>query len=127
MARHFEKMLSEDLNVGISPATKRNPGGGTLTGTQIGLHTFARGGAKVTTTWDPPNVVAGASTTTTVTVTGATLGDFVAVSFSLSLSGLVLTAYVSAVNTVTVVLSNPTGSPVDLSSGTLAVTVFAVK
>ncbi len=74
--------------------------------------------------WDPPSVSSGAQTTTTITVTGAAVGAPATASFSLSLSGLTLSAYVSATNTVTVVLSNLTGAPVDLSSGTLSVRVF---
>jgi len=70
-------------------------------------------------TYDPPNLAAGATTTTTVTVSGATLGWDASVAFSLSLSGLVMTAYVSATDTVTVVLFNPTGGAIDLTSGTL--------
>ena len=74
-------------------------------------------------TYDPPNLGAGATTTTTVTVSGATLGWDASAAFSLSLSGLVMTAYVSATDTVTVVLFNPTAGAIDLASGTL--TAFA--
>lgn len=75
-------------------------------------------------TFDFPSVSAGAQTTTTVTVTGAALGDFVtAVSVNVDLTGARLFGYVSAADTVTVVLSNGTGGPVDLASATLAVRV----
>lgn len=75
-------------------------------------------------TWNPASVASGAQTTTTVTVTGAKLGNPAAASFSLDLQGLVLSAYVSSANTVTIVLSNLTGGAVDLASGTLYVRVF---
>lgn len=75
-------------------------------------------------TWDPASVGAGSSVSTTVSVVGAALGDHVVPSFSLSLSGLVLTAYVSATDVVTVVLSNPTAGAINLSSGTLRVRVL---
>jgi hypothetical protein len=75
-------------------------------------------------TWDPGNLASGSSQTTTVTVTGAALGDYAIVSFSLSLSGTAMVGYVSASNTVTVVHSNLTGAPVDLSSGTLRAMVI---
>ena len=75
------------------------------------------------TTWDPSSIAAGASASTTVSVTGAAVGDYVIPSFSLSLAGLVLTGYVSGANTVTAVLSNPTAGAVDLASGTLKVRV----
>lgn len=76
-----------------------------------------------TATYDPGSIAAGASATTTVAVAGAALGDFVSASFSLSLQGLTLTAHVSNVSTVTVVLFNPTGGAIDLASGTLRVRV----
>lgn len=72
-------------------------------------------------TYNPPSIAAGASTTTTIAAPGAVLGDHVLPSFSLSLAGLVLTGYVSAADTVTAVLMNPTGAAVDLASGTLRV------
>src|SRR5690606_16307577 len=74
-------------------------------------------------TWDPPSLASGAQQTTTVTVTGAALGDYVECSFSLDLAGTTLRAYVSAANTVTVVHRNDTGGAVDLGSGTLRVRV----
>lgn len=70
-------------------------------------------------TYDPPSLVDGATTTTTVTVTGAALGDFAIASFSLSLQGIIVTAYVSAADTVTVIFQNETGGTIDLASGTL--------
>jgi hypothetical protein len=72
-------------------------------------------------TYDPPAIAAGTSTTTIVTVTGALAGDVVNASFSNNLSGLILSGYVSGTNTTTIVLFNPTASPIDLVSGTLKV------
>ena len=63
------------------------------------------------------------STTTTVTVTGAAIGDLAEASLGISTAGLVLTASVTAANTVAVVLANLTGPAVDLASATLSVTV----
>ena len=83
------------------------------------------GGTKIakhlsgTATWNPPDVLDAAQTTTTVTVTGAALGDTVAVGFSLDLQGMQLTGYVSSANTVTCVLRNGTGGALNLGSGTL--------
>jgi len=71
-------------------------------------------------TYDPPNLIDGAGTTTTVTVTGAALGDLVeCVSFSLDLQGITVTGYVSAANTVSVRFQNESGGTLDLGSGTL--------
>lgn len=75
-------------------------------------------------TWNPPSVADKASTTTTVSVVGAALGAPATAAFSLDLAGLNLNAYVSAADTVTVVLSNLTGGAVDLASGTLSAKVY---
>lgn len=71
--------------------------------------------------WDPALIAAGASTSTTVTVTGAVLGDAVSVGFSTSLGGCIISGYVSSSGVVTVVLFNPTASGIDVSSGSLQV------
>ena len=71
------------------------------------------------TTVDVVSIADGASLTSSgVTVTGATLGDRVEVTCSIDLQGLTLTGYVSAANTVRFLLSNQTGSAVDLASAT---------
>lgn len=72
--------------------------------------------------WDPPDLAAGASQTTTVTnVTEARTGDKAEVSFSLDTQGTILSAAVTADDTVTVAHSNLTGSSVNLGNGTLRV------
>lgn len=76
------------------------------------------------TTYDPPNLADTGGATTTVTATGAALGDFAIASFSLDLQGISLTAYVSATDTVSVRFQNESGGALDLSSGTLRVRVF---
>jgi hypothetical protein len=76
-----------------------------------------------TATWDPPSVAAGAQTTTTITVTGAALGDIVGVGFDKDLQAMQLTGHVSSADTVTVVLRNGTAGAIDLASGTLRATV----
>lgn len=75
-------------------------------------------------TFNPSNLADGAGETTTVTVTGAALGDFVdKVSFSLDLQGITVTAWVSAADTVSVRFQNETGGGLDLASGTLRASV----
>lgn len=78
-----------------------------------------------TATWDPASTAAGAtSTATSVTVTGAAVGDRVYAKFTNALSaGAYLRGVVTAPNTVQVSLVNYTGSTVDLASGTLTVRV----
>jgi hypothetical protein len=76
-------------------------------------------------TYDPPSLADGDGVTTTVTVTGAALGDYVTgVSFSLNLQGITVTAWVSAANTVSVRFQNETGGTLDLASGTLRANVM---
>jgi hypothetical protein len=71
-------------------------------------------------TYDPPSLAAGASTTTTVTCTGALTTHFADATLS-SNTGLTINAYVSVANTVTVQLRNDTGATLDVVSGTLKV------
>lgn len=73
--------------------------------------------------YNPPSLNDGDGTTTTVTVTGASLGDIVAASFSNGLQGIIVTAWVSAADTVSVRFQNETGGTIDLANGTLRVSV----
>ena len=74
--------------------------------------------------WTPGAVGSGAQVTTTITVTGCAIEDYVQASVSVDLQGQILTGYVSSANTVTVVLFNNTGGPITLGSITLAVRTF---
>lgn len=74
-----------------------------------------------TATYDPPSIASGASSAaTTVTVTGALLGQQAGASFSLNTQGVIFNAWVSAADTVSVILTNPTAGTIDLASGTLS-------
>ncbi len=75
-------------------------------------------------TWNPGNITDGNNEAQDVTATGAALGDFVVVSFSLDVDDLQLDGHVSAANTVTCVLSNSQTAAVNLASGTLRVICF---
>ena len=75
-------------------------------------------------TKDWGNIADGDEEAEEVTVTGAALGDFAVASMSIDITDLVLTAAVTAANTVTVSLSNDTGGAINLGSGTLTVKVF---
>lgn len=68
---------------------------------------------------DPGSVASGASASVTMTVAGAQIGDYVTASFTNDLQGCLLTADVTATNTVRIVISNLTGSPKDLAAGTV--------
>ena len=74
-------------------------------------------------TYDPPPLATAAQQSTTVTLTGAKLGDIVNVSFDKPLQGTQLWAEVTSANTVTVYHRNDTGVAVDLASGTLTVKI----
>src|SRR6185369_5850187 len=74
-------------------------------------------------TWDPASIAVGAKEAKNFTVTGAALGDFVIVSFSLDLLDLTLTGTVTAANVVTGVLANSTGGAVNLAAGTIRAVV----
>lgn len=75
-------------------------------------------------TYNPASLADGAGATTTVSVIGARLGDIAAASFSLDLQGIILTAYVSASDVVSVRFQNESGGVLDLAEGTLRVRVF---
>jgi hypothetical protein len=77
-----------------------------------------------TATYDPPSLADGAGATTTVTVTGAVLGDMALASFSLTTSGITITAWVSAADTVSVRFQNESGGILDIGSGTLKAAVL---
>jgi hypothetical protein len=124
MALVFDTATGEDMDLGTGSVTKLSPAGGTQGGTQISISTLGRQGATTSATtqaWTPGAVASLAQVTTTITVAGCQLGDFVLASFSLDLQLLALGAYVSSANTVTVTLSNMTNASVTIGAGTLKV------
>jgi hypothetical protein len=79
-----------------------------------------------TASWTPGAIGANAGATTTVTVTGAALGDVVEMGYNQNLNaGLVLSGWVSSANTVTAQLRNVTGGSLTPTAGT--VRAFARK
>ena len=109
----------DDTNVLVTDGTAPASGSTIVGITYAGRGTVFRG----TATFNPANLADGAGETTTVTVTGAVLGDFSAVSFSNDLQGISVTSWVSASNTVSVRFQNESGGPLDISSGTLTAVV----
>ena len=77
-----------------------------------------------TATYDPPNLADGTGTTTTVTVTGALLGEVAVASFSLDTQGITVTAWVSSADTVSVRFQNETGGALNIAEGTLSAWTF---
>jgi len=75
-------------------------------------------------TYNPADLADGDGATTTVEVVGAELGDFVeAVSFDKDLQGILLTAWVSDDDEVSVRFQNETDGSVNLASGQIYVRV----
>jgi hypothetical protein len=74
-------------------------------------------------TWNPASVANGASTSVSVTVGEALLGDIATASCSTNLQGLTLTAYVESTNSVKLVLANLTGSAIDIGSSVFRIVV----
>jgi len=132
---YYETLGQEDMDIGTEVVSKRNPAGGLLSTTQVNIASFARGQVRSSVAWTPGAIAAGDAATTTITVSGATVGDFVLAGFSEmpASSTLIFSAYVSEANLVTVVIANPTlvasASPaaVTLTAGTLYALVFTSR
>jgi hypothetical protein len=78
----------------------------------------------VRATLNADELVDGAGDTDTVTVPGVALGDMVlSASLSVDVAGLIVEAYVSSDNTVSIRFQNETGDTVDLASATLRLVV----
>lgn len=78
-----------------------------------------------TATLDFPSINAAAQADLTITVTGAAVGDEVAMALPAApAAGIVFNAFVSATNTVTIRASNISGSPVNPASASYGVIVF---
>lgn len=73
---------------------------------------------------DIASLVDGAgATSASIPVAGAALGDFVLISCSLDLQGLLINAYVDAANSVKFRIQNETTGTIDLASATFKVRV----
>lgn len=85
----------------------------------------AQAGQEFSKTYNPPSLADGAGTTTTVTATGVdpAAGYYALPSFSIDTQGIMLYAWVSAANVVSVRFQNESGGTVDLGEGTLKVKV----
>jgi hypothetical protein len=79
---------------------------------------------EATKNWNPPSLAAGADATTTVTVAGAMVGDFVQVSMAAAQRGFILSGYVDAADSVTIVLSNNGASTYDFPAQDFYVRVW---
>lgn len=80
----------------------------------VGEHIIAEGSVVV----DPPSIANGAAFLTTIPVAGARLGDYTHWAVDGTFTSLVVTSYVSADDTVTLVMHNATGGSVNPGSET---------
>ena len=103
-------------NIAPTSATVRTTGGSTVS---VSRNNSWDRDLQGSATFNPASLLTLAGETTTVTVTGAVLGDFAEASFSLDLQGLIISAWVSAADTVSVRFFNSTTGTLDLASGTL--------
>lgn len=74
--------------------------------------------------YTPGLIANGAAAAINIGVASALMGDIILSSFSLSLQGLILSAYVSAINTVTVRFQNQTGAAVTLAAGNITLKII---
>ncbi|MFB0847333.1 hypothetical protein [Paenibacillus oleatilyticus] len=75
--------------------------------------------SRAAVTFDPPSIVAGAgAVSSSITVTGAAVGDRVELFPPYSTQGIMAYGQVDAANSVKISLLNPTGTAIDLPSGT---------
>lgn len=80
---------------------------------------------SATAAWTPGAIASAASASTTLTVTGAALGDTVAVGYNQALAaGLVISGQVSAANTVRVTIANLSGGSVTPAAGTIRADIW---
>lgn len=125
-----------EVSLNTDPATNRclayicttgaTTSGGSITADAV----WRKSGAifiDATLTYDAPSLAPGAAgTVQTLTVSGAALGDHVAVATTINSQGLQIAAYVSASDTVSLYVFNPAGNPagtVNLGSATYKVRV----
>lgn len=83
------------------------------------------GALEGSATWDVASLADGAgATSSSITVTGAALGDQAIPSMGVDTQGITFTAWVDAVDSVKIRAQNETGGPIDLASTTASVLVF---
>ncbi|NCN39984.1 hypothetical protein GW916_01915 [bacterium] len=82
------------------------------------------GGLNGSEVYDAGSIADGDEEVGEITVTGASLGDFVLASLSIDVADLTITGAVTATNTVTYQLLNNTGGAIDLASATVYVRVI---
>ena len=88
------------------------------------INTVCDGVLKGTATWDPGSLSAAAQESKDFTVTGAALGDFAIAGAGIDVTDIMVSAVVTATNTVTVTLNNATAGTIDLASSVWKIMVL---
>jgi hypothetical protein len=92
-------------------------------GPNIVAESLTRGEAVVTATITAASISAGAATAFSSTVNGVAAGDHVSVSGDTGVAAYAVAAYVSAANTVRIVIHNPSGGALTPTNSTYLVRV----
>lgn len=85
----------------------------------------AVGGFEADAAYDWPSIASGGTAQATVTVSGVKLGDFAVASTNPTNAGLILTAQVTAADSITVTAQNISGGAIDLGAGTVRVRIWS--
>lgn len=122
-AAKIEKIVAEDLDIGIGKVSVMAPTGGTMQGNRINLSSFAN---AYTFSWAPGSIANGAYATTGVTVVGARMGNPVMVSIDAAWGpgAYDIDARVMANDTVYVSFRNESGVPITVGTLTWRILVF---
>lgn len=120
----YEKAVQEDLDIGTGQVDVSNPGGGTIRGTRVNLGSLAF--ATYNADWTPGSVASGGIQSLVLSLPGVVVGDMVLASYASTLLAplVILVAFVSAADAVTVSVNNATGAPVNPGTARLRVMVF---
>jgi hypothetical protein len=140
----IERLIGEDLNLGIDDASVTHAGGGTLQGTQISLTTLSRAGpqgSRTDVSIDMGTIAALGHFTQEVAVPSAFVGDVVLVTLRPNPEGppvafdvtewdvpaLMLQAYVPSANSIVIHAFNPTSAVITPGTVTLSILIFTVR
>lgn len=118
----YERIVEQDLDVGIGEVEVTSPGGGKMIGRRVNVASLAY--ITKAQTWDPGTVDAGGFESVSIPLAGITNGDFVLASFTgIPHSQVILHATVYNSNVI-VALTNVGAVAHNPGSGTLRVAVF---
>lgn len=122
----IERLVAEDVNVGIGTVQVSMPAGGTQEGHQFNVSSL---GYFKTALWSPISPLPQEEDITTLTIVGARVGDAVLVTFDSTAFAqdrdLSVEGKVSAADTVLIILRNhSTSAQINPGSGTLRVVVL---